>query len=130
MIIPKVSPNAIDRLSGRAMRIGLKFPSNLSINTTRLPEGSDVVLGKPAPGVLAVREWTAPPVRLIEAGRHLMLGPGMRLIAVHEDGSDRMEGSFEELKAAGVSMPIFVNVSRLNIRVNALVTILIEYVTA
>jgi len=128
MIIPPDYANLTlgDRLAGRRMRIGLKFP-DCSIVEHVLASGTDLMFGVGGPGVFAVPGWTRPDLCLISRGRSLALGPGMTLHMCHDDGKDRMQGSFEELSQAGVSFPLYINVSRLNIHVNELLSLVMEY---
>lgn len=128
MIVPASlpTPTSSDRLTGRQIRVGLKFP-NTSIADHVLAAGSDLIFGVRAAGVFAVPGWTGSDLCLISRGRWLALGAGMTIHMCHDDGEDRMQGSFEELSQAGVSFPLYINVSRLNIRVNGLVSLLMEY---
>jgi len=128
MIIPPNYPNpaAADRLAGRRIRIGLKVHSDAIVEQV-LPPDANVVFGAGGPGVITVPGWTGPDLCVISQGRSLALGVGMSLIMCHETGEDRMEGSFEELSQAGVSFPLYINVSRLNIRVQKGVVMLMEY---
>lgn len=113
---------------GRRVRIGVKIP-NQPIVQHLLAPGADVVFGSGASVLFAVPGWLGPDLRLVSRGRWLALGPGMSLIACHETGEDRMEGAFEELQAAGVPFPLFVNVSRLNVRVKEGLAVLMDYVS-
>jgi len=128
MIIPPNYPNlgVGDRLAGRNIRIGLKVHSD-EIVEQLLPPDANVVFGSGGAGVVAVSGWTGPDHCLISGGRWLVLGHGMSVMMCHESGEDRMEGSFEELSDAGVSFPFYINVSRLNIRVQQGVFMLMEY---
>jgi hypothetical protein len=128
MIVPANLPSlaSSDRLASRRIRVGLKFP-NSSIADHVLAAGTDLIFGIGGPGVFAVPGWTGPDLCLISRGRWLALGAGMTLHMCHDDGEDRMQGSFEELSQAGVSFPLYINVSRLNIRVNELLSLLMEY---
>jgi hypothetical protein len=128
MIISPNDPNlgAGDRLTGRQIRIGLSINKAPIIEHVVAP-AADVVFSAGGPVVFAVPGWTGPDLCLISRGRWLALGPGMSLIMCHETGEDRMEGTFEELSAAGVTFPHFINVSRLNIRVKQGLAMLMEY---
>lgn len=128
MIIPPNYPNraAGDRLAGRHIRIGVTVHS-APIVEHLLPPDANIVFGAGGPGVITVPGWTGPDLCVISRGRWLALGPGMSLIMCHETGEERMDGSFEELSQAGVSFPLHINVSRLNIRVQKGVVMLMEY---
>lgn len=128
MIIPPNYPNPAtgDRLGGRQIRIGISIDKGPFVDHILGPD-ADIVFGTGGPGVLAVPGWTGPDLRVISQGRWLTLGPGMRVIMCHETGEDRMEGEYEELVAGGVSFPVHINVSRLNVRVRQGVVMLMEY---
>jgi hypothetical protein len=119
-IIPPnhANPSSGDRLVGRRIRIGVKVHGD-GIVEQLLPPDANIVFGGGGAGVLTVRGWTA------VAGWYW--APGMSVIMCHESGEDRMEGTFEELTQAGVSFPLHINVSRLNIRVRAGVVMLMDY---
>jgi hypothetical protein len=51
----------------------------------------------------------------------------MRLHMCHDDGEDRVMGTFEELSAGGVTFPLRLTVSKLNIKVREGVTVLAKY---
>jgi hypothetical protein len=128
MIVPPKYPNPAsgDRLAGRSIRIGLKVHSDAIVEQL-LPPDANIVFGAGGADVVTVPGWTDPHLCLLSRGRWLALGPGMSLIMCHESGEDRMEGTFEELSQAGVSFPLYINVSRLNIRVQKGVVMLMEY---
>ena len=128
MIIPPNFPNVAvgDRLAGRHLRIGLKILSNPIVEHMLAP-GTDVIFGAGTANAFAVPAWTGPDLCLVSGGRWLALGPGMSVIACHETGEDRMEGAFEELSNAGVAFPLYINVSRLNVRVKQGLAMLMEY---
>lgn len=129
MIVPPNHPNraAGDRLAGRQIRIGVKIAGNAIVERLLAPE-SDLTFGAGPSAGYVVPGWIGADLCLISRGRWLALGPGMSLHMVHETGEDRMQGSFEELSEAGISFPLYINVSRLNIRVNDSLSILMEYV--
>lgn len=128
MTVPLNHPNsaAPDRLAGRQIRIGVKVPTSEIVEHLLAPD-CDIIFGSGAPGVHAVPGWVGPDLCLIARGRWLALGPGMSLHMIHETGEDKVQGTFEELSQAGVTFPLYINVSRLNIRVNESLTMLMEY---
>src|ERR1700691_1730045 len=64
--------------------------------------GSDISLGLSSPeATLAVPGWTGRDLLLLSDGVSLHLGPGMRVVMCHDNGEDRIEGTFEELSARG-----------------------------
>jgi hypothetical protein len=129
MIIPPTYPNASagDRLAGRKIRIGVVVDPDAIAEQRLLAPDSNITFGTSGADVITVPGWSGPEVQLISNGRWLALGPGMSLTMCHDAGEDRMEGSFEELSQAGVTFPLFINVSRLNIRVRKGVVMLMEY---
>ncbi len=129
MIIPPNYPNLRvgDRLAGRNIRIGLKVHSDQIVERL-LPPDANVTFGLGEAGSVAVSGWAGPDHCLISRGRWLSLGPGMSLIMCHESGEDRVDGTFEELSHAGLQFPHYINVSRLNIRLQKGIAILMEYV--
>jgi hypothetical protein len=116
----------------RRIRVGVwteSQPDGLAVNTI-LDPGSDVTLAADETAGLAVPGWSEPPLVLISGGTLLNLGPGMRLIMCDEAGGRRVAGEFEELCASGMSFPMPVLVSRLNIRVRKGASVFVELVTA
>lgn len=128
MITPSGYPNPSvgDRLAGRSIRIGLKVHSE-EIVEHLLPADANIIFGAGGPGVIPVPGWAGPDHCVISRGRWLALGPGMSVIMCHDSGEDRVDGTFEELSRAGLSFPHYINVSRLNIRVQNGVVMLMEY---
>lgn len=89
--------------------------------------GADISLGGEAAG-LVVPGWTGPTVLLMTGGNLLHLEPGMRLHMCHDNGEDRVVGTFEELAAKGITSPIQITVSKLNIRVR--ISVFTHYLAA
>jgi hypothetical protein len=117
-------------MARRRLRVGVcrRVGETASIVAERIFEaGEDITLGGDATAGLAVPGWTGPSVLLIEGGDVLELEPGMRLHMCHDHGEDRVEGTFEELVAMGVSLPIRINVSKLNIRVRDDISVFAYY---
>jgi hypothetical protein len=117
---------AEDRLARREMRVGVVRKGTL-ILSVELPPGTDVVLGSDSIATVIVSDWTGSSLTLVRAGRWLELGPGMNVHACHDQGEDRLVGSFEELHDLGLSSPIYMNVSRYNIHVADDLSVLIEF---
>ncbi len=117
---------ATDRLSGRALRIGVSVGGGPFVEHN-LGTNAQVVLGPGGPGVIAVRNWTTPNLCVVSAHRWLHLGPGMSVVMVHETGEGRLEGTFEDLLGAGVEFPLFMNANRIKVRVREGLVMLMEY---
>lgn len=105
------------RLAGRSIRVTITYASEVVARATFAP-GSDLTIGREATAALAIPEWSGEDLMLLSAGHLLHLRPGMRLHMCHDDGEDRVKGTFEELVAAGFSFPMRITVSKLNIRLN------------
>jgi hypothetical protein len=99
----------------RPIRVGIGLGAAIVTERTFSP-GADVVLGADASAGLVVPGWLGPNVLLISQGTFLHLAPKMRLVMCDEDGGHRVTGTYEELQAQGVTFPISIPVSRLNIR--------------
>jgi hypothetical protein len=91
--------------------------------------GSDVTIGTGPTDGLIVSAWVGPSLLLISRGILLHLQSGMRLNMCHDSGEDRVQGTFDELIAAGMTMPIRINVSRLNIALGNGMSVFAKYVS-
>lgn len=89
---------------------------------------TDVRLGGTTRDALLVPGWTGPPVLLISADGFLHLRPGMRVNMCGDHGASRVVGSFEELLASGIPIPIPILRRRMNIRIGEGVSIFAKYV--
>jgi hypothetical protein len=115
----------------RRIRVGVYLLShNALVVNTILDPGTDIALAADETAGLRIPDWSEPPLVLISGGSLLHLGPGMRLIMCDEQGGRRVTGEFEELRRLGMSFPMPVPVSRLNIRARTGVTVLVEFVPA
>ena len=114
------------RLTGRRLRVGL-LSSEALVQIEDLPPGSNVVIGGSSTATLSVPGWTRPDLLLVDAGKWLVLGPGMRVRACHDRGEDRIDATFEELEATGTHFPIPMDVSRYNVTVEQGLSVLIEF---
>jgi hypothetical protein len=107
-----------DRLAGRRLRVGVYVAKEDRVVAERVFEpGADVTLGGDAEAGLVIPGWVGPPLGLFTNGVLLHLEPGMRLHMCHDEGEDRVQGTFEELSARGILFPLRVTVSKLNIKV-------------
>ena len=52
----------------------------------------------------------------------------MRLHICHDHGEDRVVGTFEELSASGMTFPLRLTVSKLNIKVREGISVFAKYV--
>jgi len=104
-------------------------PDNATIvcEETLLPE-QDLVLGGDASASLVVPDWSGPAIRLVTRDGLLHLAPGMRVNMCGDGGSGRIVGTYEELVAEGVSLPIAIMGRRLNVRVRAGLSVFAKYV--
>ena len=91
--------------------------------------GTDVFVGSADASVI-IPGWVASPVLLISGDGFLHLGPGMRVNMCHAQGADRIVGTYEELVESGVVMPIPILRRRMNIRVQAGISIFAKYIDA
>ncbi len=94
-----------------------------------LPSGADVLLGANAEATFVVPHWTGPTLLLLSGGTTLHLGPGMG-VRMGERGRLSLSGTFDELVARGVPLPIHVEVSNVNIRVSSGVSVFLQYLNA
>lgn len=92
-----------------------------------LPLGEDVTIGQLGEATVSVPGWHTPPVRLV-TGEHLHLAPGMRVNMSRDGGEDRIVGTYDELLAAGVVMPIPIEGRRINVLLRAGVSVFVKYV--
>jgi 8-oxo-dGTP pyrophosphatase MutT (NUDIX family) len=107
--------------------IGLKDKAGLASEGVSLP-GADVVLAEDERAGLVVPGWNGPNLLLISRGTHLHLGPGMRLLMCDEAGGQRVCGELEELQGDGMTFPLEIPVSRLNVRVQDGVSVFVEFI--
>lgn len=89
--------------------------------------GADVTVGGDASAALIIPGWVGSPLTVFSGGAYLHLGPGMRVHMCHDEGEDRVRGTFEELSARGFTFPLRVTVSKLNISLGNGVTVLVHY---
>lgn len=90
--------------------------------------GDAVSIGS-APGAsLLVPTWRGSTHLLLDGERFLHLGPGMRLHMCHDEGEDRLEGTYEELLAVGTAFPLHVNVSKLNMKVQEGISVFVKFI--
>jgi hypothetical protein len=97
------------------------------VGETILPAGEDLVIGGGPPATLVVPDWTAPPLLVISGGTQLHLGPGMRVNMCGDEGKDHIVGTYEELLAGGMSLPIPIALRRMNIRVTNGLSVFAHY---
>ena len=88
---------------------------------------ANVVLGDAADARPLVPGWSGQNLLLISDGTLLHLMPGMRLHMCNEGGTDRVVGTFEELVAQGMSFPLRVGVTMLNVRVREGLSVFVRY---
>lgn len=111
----------------RQIRVGVHVTGRWVVEETILEPGSEVSLGADASATLVWQGWAGPTVLIVEAGALLRLGPGMRIHMCDEAGGRRVKGTFEELLAQGITFPMPVPVSRLNISPGQGVMLLVEF---
>lgn len=87
-----------------------------------------MLIGDQSEANVKVPGWQRPMLSIISDGKMLNLGKGMRLHMCHDDGEDRVFGSYEELLDAGVKMPIEISCSKLNIRLDDEVAVYVMYI--
>lgn len=121
-----ISPSA--RIATRRLRVAV-FDNDAGAVVAKaiLDAGADVTIGGDSAARLVVPGWSGPMLVLIAQGHLLHVGPGMRLHMCHDDGEDRVVGEFDELIAQGLSFPIAVSVSKLNIRVRKGLSVFAKY---
>jgi hypothetical protein len=118
------------RIAGRRLRIGLyDNRANQILAKKVFAPGSDVTIGKAPDDGFVLPTWSGSSLRLISAGQFLHLEAGMRLHMCHDDGEDRVVGEFDDLVALGLTPPIQITVSKLNIRIRDGLTIFAKYLT-
>lgn len=111
------------------LRVGVSQDAVLVIEKI-FDAGTDVTIGGDPSAALVVTPWSGPTLLLI-SGKDLLLHlqPGMRLIMCNDDGSERVDGEFEELAAKEMVPPLQITVrSRLNIRVRKGISVFAHYV--
>ena len=110
------------------LRVGVSQDAVLVIEKV-FDAGTDVTIGGDASAALLVTPWSGPTLLLISAKDLLLhLQPGMRLIMCNDDGSERVEGEFEEFVTKGMVPPLQITVrSRLNIRVRKGMSVFAHY---
>lgn len=92
-----------------------------------LPPGEDVTIGQLGEATVSVPGWHTPPVRLV-TGELLHLAPGMRVNMCGDSGEDRIVGTYDELLAAGITIPIPLCGRRVNVLIRAGVSVFTKYV--
>lgn len=92
-----------------------------------LPAGEDVTIGQLGEATVSVPGWHTPPVRLV-TGELLHLAPGMRVNMCRDGGEDRVVGTYDELVAAGVGMPIPIGGRKVNVLLRDGVSVFVKYV--
>lgn len=105
------------RLAGRPIRVTITCNSKVVARAT-FASGSDLTIGRGSTAVLAIPEWKGEDLMLVSAGHILHLQSGMRLHMCHDNGEDRVKGSFEELVTAGFTFPMPIPVSKVNVSIN------------
>lgn len=109
------------------MRVAVAVEGTLVAEKT-FDAGTDVTIGTGPNAGLEVPGWRGPNVLLISAGVLLNLSPGMRLHMCDEAGDHRVVGTFDELAAMGLTFPLEVPVSRLNIAVQQGLSVFVVFV--
>ncbi|MFO0741216.1 MAG: hypothetical protein U0270_35280 [Labilithrix sp.] len=95
----------------------------------RLDARADIRIGREEDGAeLFCTAWEGPPQLLISGHGMLHLSPGMRVNMCGDDGDRRIAGTFEELSASGLSMPLPILERRMNIRVREGISVLTQHV--
>ena len=116
--------------SSHRLRVGVSQDAVL-VTEKVFDAGADVTIGGDESAALVVAGWAGPTLLLILGeDRLLHLQPGMRLIMCNDDGSERVDGEFEELVAKGMVPPLQITVrSRLNIRVRKGISVFAHYLS-
>lgn len=118
------------RIAGRRLRVGLYHDRTNQVVAKRVfAPGSDVTIGNGPDDGLTVPVWTNAPLRLISDGHFLHFGAGMRLHMCHDEGEHRVVGELQELIALGLTSPIRITVSKVNIRIQDGFTVFVKYLT-
>jgi hypothetical protein len=121
-------PRSTDRVEGLRLRVGVYSRLEDRVVAEKIfGPGSDVTIGGDSTASLIVPGWEGPPLRLLSAGINLHLEPGMRLHMCNDQGENRVLGTFEELAAGGVSFPLRITVSKLNIGVRDGISVFVKY---
>jgi hypothetical protein len=95
----------------------------------RLDARADIRIGREEDGVeLYCAAWAGPPQLLISADGMLHLAPGMRVNMCGVDGDARIVGTYEELTAGGLTMPLPILERRMNIGVREGISVLTEHI--
>lgn len=127
-VMTRASPSE-DRLAGRRLRVGVySAQENRIVAERTFDAGADVTVGGDDSAPLVVPGWVGPPLCIFSNGVNLHLAPGMRLHMCHDEGEDRVQGTFEELTEAGMTFPLRVTVSKFNIRVREGFAVFAQYV--
>ena len=102
---------------------------NAIVCERRLDAQLDIRIGREEDGAeLSCAAWVGPPQLLISADGMLHLAPGMRVNMCGVDGDARIVGTYEELAANGMTMPLPILGRRMNIRVREGISVLTEHV--
>lgn len=129
ILMDETAPLLQDRVAGRRLRVGVYVASENRIVVERIfSPGANVTVGNDERAELVVPTWVGPPLCVLSDGVNLHLGPGMRLIMCHDEGEDRVDGTFDELTASGMTFPLRITVSKLNIKVREGVSVFAQYV--
>jgi hypothetical protein len=125
-----VQTTSHDPMVGRRFRVGvcLHTPRSATIVAEgTFGPGADLTLGADASAGLTVPGWEGGAVLLISEGTLLHLEPGMRLHMCGDGGEGRVKGTFEELAAQGMTSPIRITVSKVNILVREGISVYVNY---
>jgi hypothetical protein len=114
------------RIMGRRFKVGVYMRDRGIVTERILEPGADVSLGGDERATLVVPDWFDPPQLVIE-GTRLHLEPGMRVNMCHDQGEDHVVGTFEELTAAGLTFPLEIIVSKLNITVRPNISLFVKF---
>lgn len=117
-----------DRIAGRRMRVGV-FGSGVPLFDGIFPSGSDLVAGRGEGATLVLPAWVGPNALVLERGHLLHMRPGMRVNMCHDGGVDRVMGTYEELEAQRMTLPIEVIVGGANIRIQAGLSLFVKYLS-
>jgi hypothetical protein len=118
-----------DPLANRRLQVGLCDSSGVPklVASKVFAPGSSITLGGGATASVRFEGWDGVDLLLISRGTLLHLGPQMRLDMCDDDGSGRVAGTFEELSAKGMDMPIRVRVCKLNVKVGSSISAFVRY---
>ena len=96
----------------------------------RLDAHADIRIGREEDGAeLSCTAWEGPPQLLISGDGMLHLAPGMRVNMCGVDGDARIVGTYEELTASGLTMPLPILERRMNIRVREGISVFTQHIT-